>query len=307
MQAASIQFNDNRVQKWRESHQEIVSMAGTVADLYKTAMQTMFDSSKTMQEKLEAIFEAIQTRFMNMIFDMTAEYIEQELLKLAMKESVEKGKQAATVQTAAVEKGVNLASVTDAIASTLTKVGAAIAEMASKIYAFYASLGPFGIPAAAGTIAGIISLIKGFIKGFTAGGYTGDGEADEPAGVVHKGEMVFEKNITDDNKKGLLGLRVLLQKGYKLPELMGNIILPEVPVPAMPQVAYASGGYVSGMPSDNRLMSKILDKLDNIKRAVIMSTKVNVNGSLNLKDSRSGEDRYKATLEDQKNYDRNNV
>jgi hypothetical protein len=347
MQAANIQFNDNRVQKWRESHQEIVSMAGTIADLYKSAMQTIFDSSKTTQEKLEAIFEAIQTRFANMIFDMTADYIEQELLKLAMKKSVEKGKQAAAAQTAAVEKvknvssvaeetaaegtklgvkvaaeegkqavtlqtlaveiGANAASVASAIGSALAKVGAAIAEIASRVFSFYASLGPFGIPAAIGTIAAIIGMINSFKQVFASGGYTGDGKADEPAGVVHKGEMVFEKNITDENKKGLLGLRALLQKGYKLPEIMGNIILPEVPVPAMPQVAYASGGYVSGMQADNRQMDRILDKLDNIKRAVIMSTKVNVNGDLNLKDSRSGEDRYKATIEDQKNYDRNNV
>lgn len=40
----------------------------------------------------------------------------------------------------------------------------------------------------------IAAVLAQAIKGFSAGGYTGDGETDEPAGIVHKGEYVIPKN-----------------------------------------------------------------------------------------------------------------
>lgn len=47
------------------------------------------------------------------------------------------------------------------------------------------------------------------------GGFTGRGQADEPAGIVHRGEIVFEKPLVDRHFNELMTLRAQLQKGYQ--------------------------------------------------------------------------------------------
>ncbi|HEY0966924.1 MAG TPA: hypothetical protein VGD88_06015 [Opitutaceae bacterium] len=54
-----------------------------------------------------------------------------------------------------------------------------------------ASAGSFGLSAIIG-LALLASLLAAF-GGFQKGGYTGDGAADEPAGIVHRGETVFSQ------------------------------------------------------------------------------------------------------------------
>jgi hypothetical protein len=46
------------------------------------------------------------------------------------------------------------------------------------------------------------------------GGYTGDGDRFEAAGVVHRGEFVFEKPIVDRYGGELAALRMSMQRGY---------------------------------------------------------------------------------------------
>ena len=53
-------------------------------------------------------------------------------------------------------------------------------------------------------------VIGGLAGLFDVGGYTGSGSRYEPAGIVHKGEIVFEKPIVDQHKSALLGLRAAL-------------------------------------------------------------------------------------------------
>jgi type II secretory pathway pseudopilin PulG len=78
-----------------------------------------------------------------------------------------------------------------------------------------------------GPLAGIFGGTPGqgllsFIPGFAGGGYTGDGSKMQPAGIVHKGEYVFDKKATRR-----IGVRRLeaLRSGLK---------------------GYAAGGFVSG-------------------------------------------------------------
>ena len=66
------------------------------------------------------------------------------------------------------------------------------------------ALGPIGIAASA---LGIFGL-------FDSGGYTGSGHRYQPAGIVHRGEIVFEKPIVDRHKDLLMGVRSVLQSGY---------------------------------------------------------------------------------------------
>lgn len=64
-----------------------------------------------------------------------------------------------------------------------------------------------GVAAAVGIAAALLALAVGLAEakamasgGFAEGGYTGDGGKYEPAGVVHKGEFVFDKETTRKNR-----------------------------------------------------------------------------------------------------------
>jgi hypothetical protein len=64
-----------------------------------------------------------------------------------------------------------------------------------------------GVAAAVGIAAALLALAVGLAEakamasgGFAEGGYTGDGDKHEKAGIVHKGEFVFDKETTKKNK-----------------------------------------------------------------------------------------------------------
>lgn len=77
----------------------------------------------------------------------------------------------------------------------------------------------------AGWIPGVQKLGRVSIPGFEAGGYTGEGDKDEPAGVVHKGEFVFTKAQT---------ARAGVQNLYRLARTLAG---------------FATGGFVNPVPS----------------------------------------------------------
>ena len=87
--------------------------------------------------------------------------------------------------------------------------------------------------------------LLGKALGFADGGYTGDGGKHEPAGIVHKGEYVINK------EKTLIFKPLLDMINYaSLPNIrkaLDNISLPSLPsLPPIPKMAYATGGYVTG-------------------------------------------------------------
>ncbi|WP_236183419.1 phage tail length tape measure family protein [Pseudomonas juntendi] len=102
---------------------------------------------------------------------------------------------AATVATAKVAAdGVATASSLAATATTTTaQVAAAGTTLSAWLpAALVASVGSFG----AAAIVGGTALLAAFalIKGFSGGGYTGAGGINEPAGIVHKGEVVWSQS-----------------------------------------------------------------------------------------------------------------
>ena len=95
-----------------------------------------------------------------------------------------------------------------------------------------------------GTGLSILSLL-----GFDEGGYTGTGKVDEPAGIVHKGEIVFEKPIVDHNKESLLKLREILIRGtpiiiQTMPQNTSEHYSSKLDKQITKLQSYQSGGYV---------------------------------------------------------------
>jgi TP901 family phage tail tape measure protein len=81
-------------------------------------------------------------------------------------------------------------------AMAITEASIATYLAATKALTAGPVLGP--ILAALTIAAGLANVAK--IAGFRKGGYTGDGGADDTAGIVHKGEFVFTKDMTARNR-----------------------------------------------------------------------------------------------------------
>jgi hypothetical protein len=84
---------------------------------------------------------------------------------------------------------------------------------------------PFNYVLMAATIgAGLaqVEKITSAQPSYNRGGFTGEGGRYEPAGVVHRGEIVFEKPLVDKHKDALLGLRSTLQRQSSLPGYAGG-------------------------------------------------------------------------------------
>jgi lambda family phage tail tape measure protein len=119
---------------------------------------------------------------------------------------------AATVAAAKVTAdGVATASSLAATATTTTaQVAAAGTTLASWLpAALVASIGSFGAAAVVG--GGALLAAFALIKGFSNGGYTGAGGVNEPAGTVHKGEVVWSQ--ADIRKAGGVATVEAMRKG----------------------------------------------------------------------------------------------
>lgn len=84
---------------------------------------------------------------------------------------------------------------------------------------------PLNIIAMGATIAAGLANVAKILEitpTYEAGGYTGDGSTNDIAGIVHRGEIVFESPIARSNKPELLALRTALQQGATVQGLMMN-------------------------------------------------------------------------------------
>lgn len=99
--------------------------------------------------------------------------------------------------------------------------------------------------AGGGAFGGIFGAI-GKAIGFDDGGYTGDGGKMQPAGVVHKGEYVFDQAAVRaaGGPKALEAMRRGL-KGYANGGYVGA--MPALSAPKMPNLKAANGTEQGGM------------------------------------------------------------
>lgn len=114
-------------------------------------------------------------------------------------------------------------SASEAFANALGKVADKLLDMA--LNALFDG-GGIGSTPGGGILGGLFKFL------FADGGYTGDGGKNEPAGIVHKGEVVFSQ----DDVKRFGGARNVerMRRGYADGGIVG---LPSVKVPTIPRGA----------------------------------------------------------------------
>ncbi|WP_148250591.1 phage tail length tape measure family protein [Raoultella terrigena] len=119
-------------------------------------------------------------------------------------------------QQSGIYKAAFAASKAYAIAQSLVAINAGIAQAANM--PFPSNL--IAMASVAMQTASIVSNIKAVADtGFAAGGYTGPGGKYQPAGVVHKGEYVFDQAST--NRIGVTQLEAL-RNGKPLDAMLGR-------------------------------------------------------------------------------------
>lgn len=116
---------------------------------------------------------------------------------------------------------------TEALSNALNKVADKLLEIA--LSALFDGTG--GV-AGGGILGGIFSFL-----GFSKGGYTGPGGKNQPAGIVHKGEVVFSQ---DDVKRfGGAGNLDRIRRGYANGGIVGGV--PSLSSPSIPNKADGNG------------------------------------------------------------------
>jgi hypothetical protein len=122
------------------------------------------------------------------------------------------------------------------------------------------------IAAVAALVGGVAALSSAFStanQGFYTGGFTGNGNKMEPAGTVHKGEFVFNKETTSKHRE----LFEAIHKGEN----------PAIAIAKYPTYI----PIVSQSINNKNEISSLRKELKEIKEAVLMST-VEVNANQNL-------------------------
>lgn len=119
-------------------------------------------------------------------------------------------------QQSGIYKAAFAASKAYAIAQSMVAINAGIAQAANM--PFPSNL--IAMASVAAQTASIVSNIKAVADtGFASGGYTGPGGKYQPAGIVHKGEYVFDQAST--NRIGVTQLEAL-RNGQPLDATLGR-------------------------------------------------------------------------------------
>ncbi|MFZ4825645.1 tail tape measure protein [Pseudomonas putida] len=176
------------------------SILGDTTSSISSSIQGIIKGTESLGDAFGNLAGTIANSMLSAFADITARFLVMQALKLA-------GIDAETTKTVAAEgikatakvaaDGIAEKSALSTIATTLAaNVSAAIETLASWApAALVASIGSFGAAAVVGgtALVAAYALIRGISGGFAEGGYTGPGGKYEPAGVVHKGEVVWSQ------------------------------------------------------------------------------------------------------------------
>lgn len=164
------------------------------------SIQNIIKGTESLGDAFGNLAGTMANSILGALSDIAAKWIVVQALKMAGigAETTAVVTSEATKATAKVAAdGVAQASTLGTIATTLAaNVSAAATTLASWApAALVASIGSFGAAAVVGGAALIAAyaVIRGISGGFSEGGYTGAGGKYEPAGIVHKGEVVFSQ------------------------------------------------------------------------------------------------------------------
>ena len=233
---------------------------------------------KQNQTLLQKIWKASSKFALKLIIDYLKKYAAQKLAELTITETTEGAK------TAAVETG-SIARIALMGAEILKKIALAAADIfegvAAAIGELFATLGPFALFVIGGLVAGAYAAWEGLKNafGFKAGGYTGDGGADDEAGVVHKKEYVFPAPMVSKEKTNFDKLYRYLASGGTLENLF-NVLAKTVSPNKTPIISSpALAGFPiakTSLQSDNGVLKDIKNAIAQIPEKIQLEAQTKI-------------------------------
>ncbi|XFK13350.1 phage tail length tape measure family protein [Klebsiella pneumoniae] len=188
------------LQRWLAAQEEAYAKAGEITAEGEARMTSIRQRAADANQVIEAQKNTIISASMQSLFDSTA-----EIMRTGFGEQ------------SAIYKVAFAASKAFAIADSMVKIQQAIASGA--VSAPYPAniIAMASIAAQTASIVSNIQAVSGV--GFASGGYTGPGGKYQPAGIVHKGEYVFDQAST--NRIGVSQLEAL-RNGQPLDATLGR-------------------------------------------------------------------------------------
>lgn len=188
------------LQRWLAAQEEAYAKAGEITAEGEARMTSIRQRAADANQVIEAQKNTIISAATQSLFDSTA-----EIMRTGFGEQ------------SAIYKVAFAASKAFAIADSMVKIQQAIASGA--VSAPYPAniIAMASIAAQTASIVSNIQAVSGV--GFASGGYTGPGGKYQPAGIVHKGEYVFDQAST--NRIGMSQLEAL-RNGQPLDATLGR-------------------------------------------------------------------------------------
>ncbi|HIB8335695.1 TPA: phage tail length tape measure family protein [Klebsiella variicola] len=188
------------LQRWLAAQEEAYAKAGEISAEGEARMTSIRQRAADANQVIEAQKNTIISAATQSLFDSTA-----EIMRTGFGEQ------------SAIYKVAFAASKAFAIADSMVKIQQAIASGA--VSAPYPAniIAMASIAAQTASIVSNIQAVSGV--GFASGGYTGPGGKYQPAGIVHKGEYVFDQAST--NRIGVSQLEAL-RNGQPLDATLGR-------------------------------------------------------------------------------------
>lgn len=188
------------LQRWLAAQEEAYAKAGEITAEGEARMTSIRQRAADANQVIEAQKNTIISAATQSLFDSTA-----EIMRTGFGEQ------------SAIYKVAFAASKAFAIADSMVKIQQAIASGA--VSAPYPAniIAMASIAAQTASIVSNIQAVSGV--GFASGGYTGPGGKYQPAGIVHKGEYVFDQAST--NRIGVSQLEAL-RNGQPLNATLGR-------------------------------------------------------------------------------------
>ncbi|HIE9288379.1 TPA: phage tail length tape measure family protein [Klebsiella variicola subsp. variicola] len=188
------------LQRWLAAQEEAYAKAGEITAEGEARMTSIRQRAADANQVIEAQKNTIISAATQSLFDSTA-----EIMRTGFGEQ------------SAIYKVAFAASKAFAIADSMVKIQQAVASGA--VSAPYPAniIAMASIAAQTASIVSNIQAVSGV--GFASGGYTGPGGKYQPAGIVHKGEYVFDQAST--NRIGVSQLEAL-RNGQPLDATLGR-------------------------------------------------------------------------------------
>lgn len=198
------------------------SILGDTTSSISSSIQGMVKGTEDLGDAFGNLAGSIANSMLTAFSDITARFLVMQALKLAGIETettatvaAEGAKTTAKLTTDAVSTASSLSSIGTVLTANLAAAAETLASWAPA--ALVASIGSFGAAAVVGgaALVAAYALIRGLGSGFSEGGYTGSGGKYDPAGVVHKGEIVWSQ--ADISRFGGVASVEALRKGNVTP------------------------------------------------------------------------------------------